>query len=74
MEARKRIEEQAETEKIAQGKPGFAGKSFVDIGTIRKALVLRDEQGVAPPEIEKMLGLRKGAVAALGRTGVVEVA
>lgn len=74
MEARKRIEEEVEVDKTAMGKPGFEGRRYIDVKTIRRALMLRDEQGVSPPEIERILGLRKGAVSALGTVGVVEAA
>lgn len=74
MAARKRIEDEAEEDKSAMGKPGFQGRRYVDIHTVKKALMLRDEQGVAPPEVERILGLRKGAVSMLGGVGVVEAA
>lgn len=47
---------------------------MIDVGTLRKALVLRDEQGMPEPDIEKILGLRAGVMKSLGRRGVVEVA
>ena len=74
MAARKRIEEEVEADKSSMGRPGFAGRRYVDISMIKKALMLRDEQGVRPEEIEKILGLRRGVVAGLGRVGVVEAA
>ena len=74
MAARKHIEDQVEEDKTAMKRQDFAGRRYVDVQTIRKALMLRDEQGVAPPEIERILGLRKGAVNALGGIGVIEAA
>ena len=74
MAARRRLEGEFEEDKVAMGKEGFAGKRQVDIHTIKKALVLRDEQGVTPLEVERILGLRKGAVNALGGVGVLEAA
>ena len=72
--ARQRIAEEAEKEKIAAGRKGFEGKSFVDVAMVRKILVLRDEQGMPAEEIERALGLKKGVVGRLGRKGVVEAA
>ncbi len=46
----------------------------MDVATVRKALVLRDEQGMEVPEIERALGLARGVVGSLGRQGIVEVA
>jgi hypothetical protein len=43
----------------------------VDAVTLRRALKLRDEAGVADVEIEKRLGLKRGVVGRLGRKGVV---
>jgi len=72
--ARSRIAEAAEQEKVDFGKPGFEGRRFLDVATVRKALVLRDEQGMEVPEIERALGLARGVVGSLGRQGIVEVA
>lgn len=72
--ARDRIQADFERQRIDAGKPGFGGKRLLDVGTLRKMLVLRDEEGMAPGDIERALGLREGAVAGLGRAGVVEAA
>jgi len=39
--------------------------------TIRQLLMLRDEKGLERTEIERRLGLRRGAVGRLGRKGIV---
>ena len=74
MDARKKIEDEVESDKVNMGRPGFQGRRHVDVTTIRKALMLRDEQNVPPNEVERILGLRRGAIAELGRVGVVEAA
>lgn len=53
------------------GKKGFEGRKFVDVGSIRDALSLR-ESGLSEGEIEKRLGLKRGSVKKLGPSGVVE--
>lgn len=72
--ARHRIAEEAGEEKVRAGRKGFEGKAFADIATVRKMLVLRDEQGMPEPDIERALGLQKGMMGRLGRKGVVEAA
>ena len=64
----------AEQDKIEMGRPGWPGKRMLDISSVRKVLVLRDEHHMPPEQIEKTLGLKKGLVAELGRAGVVEAA
>lgn len=71
---RERIAQVAERERIDSGKVGFQGRSLIDVGLVRKCLVLRDEGGVSASEIEKKLGLKAGLVASLGKVGVVEAA
>ncbi|PKX92922.1 uncharacterized protein P174DRAFT_452184 [Aspergillus novofumigatus IBT 16806] len=60
---------QEEAEQI--GRPGFAGREFVDAWTIRQALTMRDRQGLSLGEIEGMLKLKKGVLGRLGAKGVV---
>lgn len=50
------------------------GKTLVDVATLKKALMMRDEQGRAVADVEKVLGLKGGVVSGLGRVGVLEVA
>ncbi|KAI9766626.1 MAG: hypothetical protein M1840_006437 [Geoglossum simile] len=71
LSARSRLAEQAEAEALGVGKKGFPGRTFVDAVTLRRALKLRDEGGVADAEIEKRLGLKRGVVGRLGRKGLV---
>lgn len=70
--ARQRIQDEEESDKVQTGKSGWKGRRYVDVGTIRKALVLRDESGMDAEEIERTLDLREGFMAGLGRQGVFE--
>jgi hypothetical protein len=65
LEARRRLQEQAEAEFANTGKSGDRGRQFLDISTIREMLLLR-EKGVADTEIEARLRLQKGLVQRLG--------
>ncbi|KAK4174281.1 hypothetical protein QBC36DRAFT_333972 [Triangularia setosa] len=66
LEARRRLEQKAKLEMEDWGKSSYQGKELLDIGTIKKIFVLRD-QGESEQVIEKRLGLKKGVVARLGR-------
>lgn len=70
LEARRRLEEQAELEFENIGKSTDKGREFLDVGTIRKILVLR-QQGEDPSKIEGKLKLKSGVVKRLGRPGIV---
>ncbi|KAK0734191.1 hypothetical protein B0T26DRAFT_631020 [Lasiosphaeria miniovina] len=71
LEARQRLEELAEREFADMGRSGGdQGKEFLDVATIRDALVLR-QRGTPAAEIEKRLRLKQGVVARLGRPGLV---
>lgn len=72
--ARRRIAEEADAEKVSAGREGFEGKAFADIASVRKMLVLRDEQAMPEGEIERAMGLQRGMMGRLGRKGVVEAA
>lgn len=50
---------------------GGEGRRFLDVGTIREVLAMRDGKGMAEGEIEGRLGLRRGVVGRLGQRGVV---
>ncbi|KAM3083915.1 hypothetical protein ACMFMG_001981 [Clarireedia jacksonii] len=63
--ARYKIAEEAEKEFENIGRKGFSGRSYLDVSTIRTAIVLRSE-GMAEAEIEKRLGLKSGVVRSLG--------
>jgi hypothetical protein len=71
--ARYRLAEEADQEFAGLGRKGALGRQFLDVFTIREMLVLRDEKGVEPAEIEKKLGLRNGVVGKLGRKGLFYV-
>ena len=50
---------------------GGEGRRFLDVGTIREVLAMRDGRGLGAGEIEGRLGLRGGVVGRLGARGVV---
>ncbi|KAG9237466.1 hypothetical protein BJ875DRAFT_519888 [Amylocarpus encephaloides] len=71
--ARYRLAEEAEREFEGIGKRGGEGRSFLDVGTLRQVLILRDK-GMGEGDIERALELKGGVVGRLGRRGVVGVA
>ncbi|KAM7193562.1 hypothetical protein V8F20_008335 [Naviculisporaceae sp. PSN 640] len=73
LEARRQLEQRAQQEFDLMGKPGYQGREFLDISTIRNILVMR-QRGDSPSNIETRLRLKPGVVARLGRPGVVEPA
>lgn len=64
LEARKRLQERADAELENLGRRG-EGREFMDVGTIRKVLLLR-QQGVDEGDIERRFGLKRGSVRRLG--------
>ncbi|KAK5011533.1 hypothetical protein LTR28_000373 [Elasticomyces elasticus] len=70
LEARARLQDEAEREFVEAGRRGHEGRQFLDVVTIRQVLMLRDEKRLAAEEIERRLGLRKGVVARLGAKGI----
>lgn len=70
LQARRQLQERAELEFEGMGRPGDKGKEFLDVGTIRDVLALR-QRGEAAGDIEARLGLRRGVVDRLGARGVV---
>ena len=70
LEARRQLEARAREELENMGKSTDKGKEFLDIGTVKQMLVLR-QGGASATDIEKRLGLRPGLVAKLGPRGVV---
>lgn len=72
--ARERIAGAVEREKLARGRPGWAGRRFVDVQSVRRALAMRDERGMSEAEVEREMGLREGTMARWGGRGVVEAA
>jgi hypothetical protein len=74
LEARARLQDEAEREFMEAGRRGHDGRQFLDVFTIRQILTLRDERGRSSGEIEKTLGLKRGVVERLGMQGVVQLA
>ena len=70
LDARAKLQDEAEREFLEAGKRGHEGRQFLDVYTIRQMLVMRDERGSGADSIEKALGLRQGAVDRLGPRGV----
>lgn len=64
---------EAEREFLEAGKRGSAGRRFLDVGTLRNIITLRDQRNMSATEIERTLGLRSGTVAKLGPKGVFGV-
>ncbi|KAE8380945.1 Oligosaccharyltransferase subunit Ribophorin II-domain-containing protein [Aspergillus bertholletiae] len=69
--ARQKIAKAAEQEVDMLGRPGFAGREYLDALTIRQALSMRDRQGLPSGEIERLLRLKRGVVDRLGKKGLV---
>jgi len=65
------LQDEAERELDQIGRRGFEGRKFVDVGSIRDAISLRDG-GMATVDIEKRLGMKTGSIAKLGMKGVVK--
>ena len=74
LDARAKLQEQADQEFMDAGRRGHGGRQFLDVFTIRQILTLRDERSKSAAEIEKALGLKKGVVERLGMAGVVGLA
>lgn len=74
LSARDRIAEEAEKEFSSARRGVNSQRRFLDIGTIRQVLALRDQRGMSAVDIEKEMGLGTGVVASLaavseGRVG-----
>lgn len=70
LQARQRLQEEAEEEVLNVGRKGFPGRRFVDVSTVRQALLLR-QKGEGEEDVERKLGFRKGRLSVLGK-GIVE--
>ena len=70
LEARRQVEARARAELENRGKSSDKGSELLDIGTIKRILVLR-QGGTSAAEIESRLRLKPGIVARLGPQGVV---
>lgn len=70
LDVRRQLEARAKEEFENTGKSTDRGREFLDIGTIRQILVLR-QSGVSAADIEARLRLKPGVVARFGPQGVV---
>ncbi|KAH6853546.1 hypothetical protein B0I37DRAFT_9383 [Chaetomium sp. MPI-CAGE-AT-0009] len=70
LEARRLLEARAREELENMGKSTEKGREFLDIGTVKQILVLR-QGGASAADIEARLRLKPGLVATLGPRGVV---
>lgn len=73
LQARAELAAEAEKEFLEAGKTGGAGRRFLDIGTLRNVVTMRDQRNMSAADIERALGLRSGTVAKLGPKGVLGV-
>lgn len=71
LDARSRLQDEAEREFLDAGKRGHAGRKFLDVGVIRQVLMMR-ERGMEGADIERRLGLAAGVTRSLGSRGVFE--
>lgn len=71
LNARERLQQQADLELQQARKPDFPGRSFVDSTTIRQIIAMRDDRGMSSDQIEKLLELKKGTVERLGPKGLI---
>lgn len=69
LEARQRIQDEADEELANMGRRGFAGRKYVDASVIQLAL-MRKARGEPEAHIEEALGIKKGRLAVLGK-GIV---
>ncbi|KAF2658558.1 hypothetical protein K491DRAFT_592937 [Lophiostoma macrostomum CBS 122681] len=70
LEARQRIQDEAEGELENVGRRGFGGRKFVDAGVITLAL-MRKSRGEPDSSIEEALGIKRGRMSVLGK-GIVQ--
>jgi 3-deoxy-7-phosphoheptulonate synthase len=70
LEARQRIQDEAEGELENVGRRGFGGRKFVDAGVITLAL-MRKSRGEPDSSIEEALGIKRGRLSVLGK-GIVQ--
>ena len=68
--ARQRLQDEAEREIENVGRKGFAGRTYVDAGLVRQALMRRG-RGQSEEVIERELGIQRGRLDVLGK-GIVE--
>jgi hypothetical protein len=73
LRARESLQRAYDEEQEHVGRKGFVGRRFLEAARIGEALKLR-KGGVPDGEIERRLGLVKGAVSRIGSRNVVDVA
>jgi hypothetical protein len=66
------LQSEYDAEQDGQGRKGFKGKRFLEVGMLREVVRLRG-RGVERRDIERRFGLRKGVLEELGRDGIVDV-
>lgn len=66
LEARQRIDDEADEELRDVGRRGFPGRKYVDAGVIQLAL-MRQARGEPDARIEDALGIKRGRLSVLGR-------
>lgn len=73
LQARSRLQEQADIELDNVGRRGAKGREFLDVYMVTDALKMR-RAGITAEAIEQKMGLRSGIMAKLGARGVLEPA
>ena len=73
LEARQRIQEEAEEELTQVGRRGFQGRKYLDAGLIQLAL-MRRARGEADQKIEDAMGIKRGRLGTLEKGTVTAVA
>ncbi|KAK1466323.1 hypothetical protein CCUS01_01172 [Colletotrichum cuscutae] len=73
LEARRRLQREADAEFDGLGRSSSGGREFLDLKTIIQMHLMR-ERGHSPAEIEARLDLKAGVVARLGRIGITSPA
>jgi hypothetical protein len=72
LEARQRIQDEADRELEQMGRRGFEGRKYIDVGLIQLAL-MRKRHGEPDAKAEEALGLKRGRLAVLGKGIIAEV-
>lgn len=70
LEARQRLQQEAERDFEAMGRASSGGRRFLDIRIVTDAMKMRDG-GHADAEIEKRLGIQPGVLARLGPRNIL---
>lgn len=70
LEARRRLQQEAEEDFEAMGRAGSHGRRFIDMRTMVQAMQMR-AQGSAPADIEKKLNLQPRLLEMLGRPSIL---